>query len=260
MRRLTSLLLLQIVAFWQERNRLPQQEEVERSRSSHGPVREIIRQLTFCIEKRLIFVQRRAQRSSFVMSFSSSLLISSSTFSPPLLSNTRFSAASALKLFESDEIFKNSHMILFCVLRRQQSRIKALAFTDSDASAYAFIDKAFAQLHDFPLHSLRYSKQVRDFDDQFALTGNVTHVAEVILNLNDHVETLFMYVTGLQHYSIVLSHSWLRRHGAIAHFENNTLSFSSPFCLQHCSLSPILIKVVFSFQEDFLTSEKSSSI
>ena len=133
------------------------------------------------------------------------------------MSSTRFSAASALELFESDKTFKDSHMILSCILRRQQSRIKALALADSGASAYAFIDKGFAQFHEFPLHPLKYPRRVRGFDGQFALTGNITHVAEVIMDLNGHVETLFMYVTGLQHYPIVLGHPWLRRHEAIAH-------------------------------------------
>ena len=198
------------------------------------------------------------QRPPFLLSVSASVLASS--FSPPLLSNTRFSAASALELFESDDTFKDSHMILSCILRRQQSRINAFALVDSGASAYAFIDKEFAQFHDFPQHLLKYPRRVRGFDGQFALTGTITHVAEVTMVLKNHVEKLFMYVTGLQHYPIVLGHPWLRRHEAVAHFGNNTLSLSSPFCLAHCCPSPVQVKAVTSAEEDFLTPKESQEV
>ena len=47
-------------------------------------------------------------------------------------------------------------MVVSCTLRQAQSRISALVLIDSGASAYAFIDKSFAQHHNLPLHLLTY--------------------------------------------------------------------------------------------------------
>ena len=95
--------------------------------------------------------------------------------------------------------FKNNHIIFSCILRRQQSKIKILIFANNGVSVYVFIDKKFTQFYEFFLHFFKFFKRVRGFDNQFALIENITHVTEIIMNLNDHVKTLFMYVTKLQH-------------------------------------------------------------
>ena len=103
------------------------------------------------------------------------------------------------------------------------------------------IDKSFAQHHDLPLHPLTYPRRLRGFDGQPALTGDITHVAETILALGNHVEKLFLYVTGLNQYPIVLGLPWLHRHAIDANFGSNTLTMSSPFCLTHCCHTPVTI-------------------
>ena len=108
-------------------------------------------------------------------------------------------------MFESDPSFKDSHMIISCILRQAQYRVPALTLVNSEASVYAFIDKFFMQHHDFPLHPLTYPRCLRGFDGQSALTGNITHVAEIILALGNHVEKLFLYVISLNQYLIILS-------------------------------------------------------
>ena len=167
------------------------------------------------------------------------------------MSSNRFSAASALTLFETDETFRDSHMVISCILRRFQTRIKALILVDSGASGYSFIDQDFARFHNFPLHQLKYPRRLSGFDGQPALTGNITHIAEVTMDLNGHVEKHFLYVTGLRHYPIVLGHPWLRRHGVITNFSNNTLSLSSPFCLAHCCPSPVIVQSATTKEEEF---------
>ena len=76
---------------------------------------------------------------------------------------------------------------------------------NSGASAYAFIDKSFVQHHDLSLHPLTYSHHLCGFDGQPALTDDITHVTEIILALENHVKKLFLYVTDLNQYLIVLS-------------------------------------------------------
>jgi len=108
-------------------------------------------------------------------------------------------------LFETDPSFKDSHMIVSCILRHAQSRIPVLALIDSEAFAYAFIDKFFAQHHNLSLHSLIYLRRLRGFDGQTALTEDITHVVETIMALEDHIERLFLYVIDLNQYPIIMN-------------------------------------------------------
>ncbi len=151
-------------------------------------------------------------------------------------------------------------MVISCVLRHAQSRIPALTLIDCGASAYAFIDKTFAQQHNFPQHQLKYPRRLQGFDGQPALTGNITHVVETTMAIDNHIERLFLFVTGLKHYPIVLGHPWLRRHAVDANFGSNTLTMSSPFCLSHCCPSPVKITAVTREEEEFLSPEESQRV
>ncbi len=151
-------------------------------------------------------------------------------------------------------------MVISCVLRHAQSRIPALTLIDCGASAYAFIDKTFAQQHNFPQHQLKYPRRLQGFDGQPALTGNITHVVETTMAIDNHIERLFLFVTGLKYYPIVLGHPWLRRHAVDANFGSNTLTMSSPFCLSHCCPSPVKITAVTREEEEFLSPEESQRV
>jgi hypothetical protein len=142
-------------------------------------------------------------QKSFLLIFSCSMI----SFFSFLRSNTRFFAIFALKLFESDKTFKDNHMIVTCILRLSKSRIRTYNLIDYDASDFSFIDEKFAQTYQISLYLLKYSRRLEKFDDQRALFDNITHVIEVIMNLSDHVEKIFLYVIDLKNYSIILNHS-----------------------------------------------------
>ena len=55
-------------------------------------------------------------------------------------------------------------MIISCILHQAQYKIPALTLVNSEASAYAFIDKFFAQHHDLSLHLLTYPRCLCEFD------------------------------------------------------------------------------------------------
>ena len=96
-------------------------------------------------------------------------------------------------------------MVVSCILRQARFRISALALVDSGVFAYAFIDKSFAQSHHLPMHSLTYPRRLKEFDGQPALTEDITHVVEITMALEGHIERLFLYVTDLNQYPIVMS-------------------------------------------------------
>ena len=80
-------------------------------------------------EKSLVSELSRTQKSVYI---SSCLLISIFSFS--LQSYRKFSAKSVLKLFEFNSTFKNSHMIVFCILHQAQSKVFTLALINSEVS------------------------------------------------------------------------------------------------------------------------------
>ena len=83
-----------------------------------------------------------------------------------------------------------------CTLRLGRSRIQTLSLIDYGASGYAFIDKKFAQTNQIPLHPLKYARRLEGFDGQPALTGNITHAAEVIMDLNGHTKKMFLFASS----------------------------------------------------------------
>ena len=146
--------------------------------------------------------------------------------------------------FELDHSFRDSHIVVSSLLRYHQAQIQVLTLIDSGASGYAFIDQNFAHQHSFPLHKLKHPRRLFGFDGRPARTGDITHVAETTLVLGAHTEKIFLFVTGLQHYPVVLGHPWLRRHGALADFANNDLLLSSEFCLNNCAPFPVKVKAI----------------
>ena len=205
--------------------------------------------------KSLVLEQSRAQGSLYIF-----YCLLASSFSPSLQFYWKFSTKLALELFENDLSFKDSHMVISCTLRQAQSRISALALIDSEASAYAFIDKFFAQHHNLPLYSLTYPHHLWGFDGQTARTEDITHVAKTTMALGGHIERLFLYVTGLNQYLIILGLSWLCHHGIDASFEFNTLIMFSSFCLTHCCSMPVTIHGVTWEEEDFLSLKESQCV
>ncbi len=125
-------------------------------------------------------------------------------------------------------------MIVFCILCQAQSNVFALALIDSEVFAYVFMNKFFAQQHHLFLHQLTHSRRLREFDDQVALIDDNTHVIEITMILDEHIERLFFYVIELSQYLIIISLSWLHRHVIDVNFEHNILILSFFFCLNHC--------------------------
>jgi len=96
-------------------------------------------------------------------------------------------------------------MIVFCILRQAQSRVLTLALIDSEVFAYVFMNKFFTQQHHLFLHHLIHSYKLQEFNDQVTLIDDITHVIEITMILNEHIERLFFYVIELSQYLIIMS-------------------------------------------------------
>ena len=163
-------------------------------------------------------------------------------------------------MFEFNSVFKNSHIIISCILHQAQFRIHVFALIDSETSVYAFIDKSFVQQHNIPLHPLIYPWRLWGFDDQTALTDDITYVTEITMVIKGHTERLFLYITELNQYSIVMGLSWLCHHTIDVNFEYNTLIIFSSFCLAHCCPSSVKVYDTIQEEKEFLSFKKSQQV
>ena len=127
------------------------------------------------------------------------------SFSFFLQLHQKFFVQVVFELFKIDLSFKNSHIIVFCILRQAQFKIFVFVLIDSEASTYAFIDKIFAQFRNLFLHSFAYFRRFRNFDDQIARIENITHVIYIIITLKTYVKRLFLYVISFNQYFIIMN-------------------------------------------------------
>ena len=116
------------------------------------------------------------------------------------------------------------------------------------------------QHHSLPLHSLTYPCHLWEFNGQTAWTEDITHVTEITIALRGHIERLFLYITDLNQYLIILSLSWLRCHGIDVSFEFNNLIMFLFFCLAHCCSTSVTIHGVTQEEEDFLSPKESQRV
>ena len=131
---------------------------------------------------------------------------------------------------------------------------------NSKVSAYAFIDKFFAQHYDFSLHPLIYPHCLCEFKGQSALTDDIIHVTETILALGNYVEKLFLYIISLNQYLIILDLLWLCHHVIDVNFKFNTLIMFLLFCLTHCCHISVTISGTIWEEEAFLFFKKSQQV
>ena len=113
------------------------------------------------------------------------------------------------------------------------------------------MNKFFTQQHHFLLHQLTHYCRLQEFDDQVTLINDITHVVEITMILDEHIERLFFYVIELSQYFIVINLSWLCHHVIDVNFEHNILILSFFFCFNHCCSSFVTIYNFNQQEENF---------
>jgi len=64
------------------------------------------------------------------------------------------------------------------------------------------------------------------------------------MDIQDHKESILMFVTKLGNYPIVLGFPWLRLHDVSVRFASNTVTFGSQHCVNHCQNAPVTVQGV----------------
>ena len=84
-----------------------------------------------------------------------------------------------------------------CQLAHSTSRvISSHALIDNEATGFAFIDEDFARRQKFPFFRLKTLRTLEVIDGRSASLGAVTHIARAKLQIRNHVEDAFFFVTN----------------------------------------------------------------
>ena len=139
----------------------------------------------------------------------------------------------------------SKHFVISCsVANKNSENISSLALIDSGASAHGFIDTKFAQNHNFDLIPLPRPRRLKVFDGTDSISGNITHLAKTVLKINDHSETILLFVTKLAHFDLVLGLPWLQYHSPTTNWSKLSLEFRNRKCQQHCRQFPVRVDAV----------------
>ena len=74
---------------------------------------------------------------------------------------------------------------------------------------FAFIDEEFARDHAFLLFKLKKFHCLKFIDGRPIESGLITHITKLKITIASHQEDIQLFVTKLDHYSIVLGLPWL---------------------------------------------------
>jgi len=69
---------------------------------------------------------------------------------------------SGLYLDDMKNRVEANHLVMACTIVNNHNEIRSHALIDSGATGYAFIDKAFAEHHNFPLFELKEPQPLTD--------------------------------------------------------------------------------------------------
>jgi hypothetical protein len=97
-----------------------------------------------------------------------------------------------------------NHLVMTCTLSLNNKEIPTHALIDCRATGYTFIDQDFVDHHQLSPHPLRTPRALEVIDGRKISSGDITHMVEAQLSIQEHQERLTMFVTKLGHYPIVL--------------------------------------------------------
>jgi hypothetical protein len=97
-----------------------------------------------------------------------------------------------------------NYLIVTCTLSLNNKELPTHALIDCGAMGYAFIDQDFTDRHQLSPYPLKTPHALEVIDGRKISSGDITHMVEVQLSIQEHQERLPMFVTKLGHYPIIL--------------------------------------------------------
>src|SRR5438132_4628418 len=149
---------------------------------------------------------------------------------------------SAILLLDEKALKEGDHLVVSYILIDNENKIPSHAIIDNGAIAYAFIDEDYVRCKNLPLYKLKEPRRLEVFDGTLTTSGDITHITKVQMKIGQHTEALFLFVTKLGHYPVVLGHPWLKHHDVRIGFKSGTVMFDPEFCMKHCLKEPVVVK------------------
>ena len=128
---------------------------------------------------------------------------------------------SGLSLDNMENGVEANSLVIAGTIIDNQSEIRSHALIDSEATGYAFIDKEFAEHHNFPLFKLKEPHPLTVNDGQPVSSGVITNITKIGLSINNHHEMIPAFVTTLGGYHLTLGIPWLKHHDVKIDFASN---------------------------------------
>jgi len=139
---------------------------------------------------------------------------------------------------------QGKHSVLTCSLTVNNQEIPPHALIHCGATGIAFMDQDFARHPQIPLQQLKAKKQVEVINGRPIESGDITHIAKVGMQLQEHKEQLPRFITKLGQYPILLGIPWSRLHDVAVRFASNTVTFGSQYRIKHSYDTSVTVQAV----------------
>jgi predicted aspartyl protease len=128
-----------------------------------------------------------------------------------------------------------NHLIVTCTLSLNNKVIPTHALIDCGATGYVFIDQDFTDHHQLSPCPLKTPRALEVIDGRKISSGDISHMVEAQLSIQEHQGRLPIFVTKLGYYPIILGIPWLKQHDVTICFASNLVTFGSQYCLAYCN-------------------------
>ena len=130
-----------------------------------------------------------------------------------------------------DEHLEGEHLVVACQLSHDSfNAIPCFTLLDDGATGFAFMDEAFAHRYQFPLIPLKKPCDLEVIDGRLVVSGQITHIVRAKLQIRNHVEEAFFFITKLGHYPLVIGIPWWRHHDISIRYSKNKVTFVLDLC------------------------------
>jgi hypothetical protein len=107
---------------------------------------------------------------------------------------------------------------------------------DCGASGLGYLHHNWVTKNNIPTKALPYPIPVYNADGTLNKSGSITHTCELVVTIDDHVETLTFAVTNTGSSNAILGLSWLRFHNPLVDWRTGKICFTN--CPSACCLAP----------------------
>jgi hypothetical protein len=112
---------------------------------------------------------------------------------------------------------------------------------DCGASGLGYLHHNWVTKNNIPTKALPYPIPVYNADGTLNKSGSITHTCELVVTIDDHVETLTFAVTNTGSSNAILGLSWLRFHNPLVDWRTGKICFTN--CPSACCLAPPLLSM-----------------